>query len=111
MATLTELLQSIYGLRTVSKTNQLVDTVATTTTHILKANPNRLNVLIVNNGTNAMFILPSRDVNTTKGIYVSPYGGFVSLAWSTDYELLGQDWFAISTSGSTEVTIIETLSQ
>lgn len=107
---LSDLLQNLYGIKTFPQTNKKVDTVQDSITQIMSANPNRVSFLIVNLSANNMYISPSNDVSSTKGIYIAPNGGSISVQWDRDFELVSQPFFGIAGGADSDVFILENIS-
>lgn len=108
--TLSEFLQNLYGVKSNYQVNKRVSTVGVTAVSIMSNNPNRLSFLIINNSANNLYISPLNDVASTKGIYIAPSGGSVVLQWDRDFELVGQEWFAIASGALSNVFILENIS-
>jgi hypothetical protein len=77
---------------------------------ILSSNPNRVSILIVNLSLNNLYISPQNDVSATKGIYIAPSGGAITLQWDRDFELVSQPFFAIASGAASDVFILENIS-
>jgi hypothetical protein len=107
--TLQELLERIYGIKTYYRINERADSVGTSVSQILSANPNRVSFLVVNLSTTNLFISPKNDVTCYKGLFVAPNGGSVILQWDVDFELVSQAWYAIASASSTNVYILENI--
>lgn len=107
LKSLDELLQAQYGFRSVPKTNPVTDTVETTVTKIVNGNPKRVYLNIINIGVSNVYILPFGDVSQTKGIFISPGGGAVTLEWRTDFHLLEHEWYAIAIGSPSEIFVLE----
>jgi hypothetical protein len=107
--TLSELLESLYGVKTTNRANPNIATVSTTAQKILNNNPNRVSFLVVNLSVNGLYIAPAQDVASTKGIYLAPNGGFATFMWDRDFELVGQEWWAIGTAVGTTLYCLENI--
>jgi len=75
--------------------NPVTDTVGTTPTLIFRNNPERIQWLAINMSGNKGYIGWSSDVSSTKGIPVSPYGGFVMCTLEEDGELTIYEVYAV----------------
>lgn len=104
---LDDLLQAEYGFRSVPYINRLTSSVATTVTKIMNNNPKRVYVTITNLSNYDMYISPLNDVSSSKGIYVSPNGGAVTLKWREDFHLLEHEFFAIAIGGAANIFVME----
>lgn len=107
---LSEMLENLYGVKTFPQYNKVVDQVGTTVVQILKANPNRVSFLIVNLSANNLFISPLPDVASTKGIYIAPNGGSITVQWDRDFELASYAFYAIASGATSNVFVLENIS-
>lgn len=107
--TLSELLQSLYGVRSRTVENPETATVGVTVVNILRNNPNRLSFTIFNLSANNIWIGPKNDVSSTKGIWVSPNGGSVTLMWDRDFEIVGAAWYAIAAGAGSAIYLLENI--
>ncbi len=109
--TLAELLQAHYGVKTRKQWEKAKTISNVSPTKVLEYNPNRLSVLIVNNGAQDVWVAPNRDVDVSKGIRLVSGGGSFSLVWNEDFELVASEWYGqAAAAGSSDVSIIEVLS-
>ncbi|MDH5199606.1 MAG: hypothetical protein OEW93_01860 [Candidatus Bathyarchaeota archaeon] len=88
-------------------TNPVTDTVQTTATMILKNNPDRLAVLIVNLSANRGYLGFDRQVGPTRGIPVEASGGLVTMNWKEDAELVIQEVHAVNSVAAGTWYIVE----
>lgn len=100
MKTLRELLEDRFGVKTTFDTNPVVSSVAATVTKVFSADPNRYAFVLVNTGANDVYLKPSNDVSVGDGVYLAANGGFASLSFDEDFELVGMEWFAIANGGA-----------
>lgn len=108
---LSDMIDALFGVKTFYRINPVIDEVDATVTQILAGDPRRLFLLIMNLSGNAIYIAPDNQVATTRGIYLAPTGGSISLIWDRDMELVSQPWFGISTAANQDIFVIETLSR
>lgn len=108
--TLHEILESLYGVKTIAKVNSVVDDVDSTVKKILNNNPNRVSVIIFNLGASPIYVSPFNDVSSTKGMYVAPLGGSIVIQWDTDFTLVSNEFYAISALDNQSVMILENIS-
>ncbi len=108
--TLSELLESLYGVKTTYRVNPNISTVGVTASKLLNNNPNRVSFIIVNMSVNSLYISPTIDVSSTKGIYIAPNGGFASFQWDRDFELVSQEWWCIGGAAGTTLYVLENIS-
>lgn len=107
MAILADLLKAHYGIETYEAVNRVTSQVLTTVTELCKNNPDRLGLVIVNNGSNAFYLSNTNDVSAIKGLYVGPFGGTVSFDWTKDFSLIANNWYGIAPAGTVNTTIFE----
>ena len=91
-----ELVKEMFKGPTQANVNPVTATVLTTATLILKNNPDRLALLIVNLSANRGHAGFDRQVSTTKGIPIEASGGLITMNWREDGELVTQEIFAIN---------------
>ena len=89
--------------------NPVTDTVQTSATQILKNNPDRLALLIVNLSANRGFVGFDRQVGPTRGVPVEASGGFVSMCLEEDGETVGYEIFAINQVAAGKWFIVATV--
>ena len=109
-ATLHDLLEAMYGVKTRVRQNPKTDNIGTSITKIADSNPNRLTLLVNNLSSNAIYISPDNLVSTKRGIYVAPGGGSVVMQWDRDFSLVSQQWYAISAAVDSDIYVLELLS-
>jgi len=107
---LSDLLQNLYGVTTFPQINKMVSQVGTTVVQIMSSNPNRVSFLVVNLSANNLFISPVPDVSATKGIYIAPNGGSITMQFDIDFELVSQPFYAIAGGVTSDVYILENIS-
>ncbi len=105
--TLNELLEAHFGLKTSYRINPEVTQVETTVTKVLSYNPNRLGLVIVNNGTANIFLSPLNTVTLGNGIRLVPAGGSITLKWDVDFELVSSEFFGIADGAASAIYLIE----
>jgi len=108
-----EMLEALYGVKSRKRVNYLVAQVEDEPTRILPGDPNRLSFVFVNLSANPMYIAPQRNLThtpATVGIYIAPTGGSIILQWDRDFELVSEEWWAISTIAASPCYILENIS-
>lgn len=93
-----ELIDTDFGVHTSFNLDPITSTILTTRTKLLGANPNRLAMLIVNLGENAVHVLPHPAVATDKSILLTANGGNVSMHYKEDFILPTYEWYGIATA-------------
>jgi len=107
MGALSDYMLKRWGVRTHSIENPVTATALAGKTLILKNNPDRLMVVIVNYDSVLMRVAPSIDVAADYGLPLDPEGGFVVLTADDDGELVGYEWYIYSAAGGT-IYVLET---
>lgn len=78
-------------------------------TQIVNNSPDRVNLVITNNGGFNIAITPFANGSPTTGIILGAGGGNVTMNVRDDFELVAQNWFGISVGGATTTTAFETI--
>jgi len=95
------------GFKTRLVVNPVTDTVGTTSTEILRNNPDRIFWLIVNLSGNNGYVGWDNAVGTTRGLLVAANGGFVSACIEEDGELVIYPVYAINLNASGTYMVVE----
>ena len=104
-----DLLVNEWGISTSPRENPITASIPTTVTQILRNDPKRLTLVIINLSANSVYVAPNNRVATTNGIYLVPNGGAVSLLYRDDYQLCTSEWWAISNTGTNAIYVLENL--
>ena len=104
-----DLLEKQFGIKSTYNVNPEVDQVAVTKTRILDGNPRRVSFILVNLGAVFITVSPNADVSLTKGIYLVPNGGTLSMVWTEDFEMPTMEWYAIANGANSEIFVMEVL--
>lgn len=83
--------------------------VQNTATQIVNQSPDRVNLVITNNGAFNIAVTPFANGSPTTGIILGASGGNVTMNIRDDFELVSQVWFGISAGGATTTTAFETI--
>lgn len=94
------------GPTRITSTTLLVQNSAT---QIVAQSPDRVNLVITNNGAFNIAVTPFANGSPTTGIILGASGGNVTMNVRDDFELVSQQWFGISVGGATTTTAFETL--
>lgn len=94
-----------FGHSTRQKTSS--GTVGTTAAPILKANPNRLALIIHNNSASDFYVSFEPDVSSSKGFLVSANGGDFRAKFEDYGEAVTDDLYAVSGSAGLSATMLE----
>ena len=106
-----ELLDNTYGTKTTYGKNPETDNVTTDKTKILAYNPRRVSFVLINLGAYPVTVGPDSDISPTKGIYLVPHGGTLSMVWTEDFEMPTFEWYGIADGGTSEIYVLEVLTQ
>ena len=103
-----DLLQTAYGVKTVSRENHVVSQVGVIATKIASNNPRRVGLVIVNHSAGATIrIAPSKDISSTRGIALAGSGAAVALRWDQDFDTVADEWYAISSAAASDIYVLE----
>ncbi len=102
------LLEVYYGLQLRTRPRESDVSVGTTAVTLGQFARMRLAINLGNTGGNTVFVGFSSAVTITTGIPV-PAGGFMSLNWIPDNELVMQDLWAISSLAGNGVHVVESV--
>lgn len=83
--------------------------VLASSTQVVQNSPDRVNLAIINNGSFDIFLQLFPTGAPTSGIRLGASGGNITFTIVEDFELVGQQWWAISVGGGTLVTAIEAI--
>lgn len=85
--------------------------VLTTATRVVKNNPRRFQLTVLNQGTGSVFIGWDNGVTTANGLLLPPAGGSLSLVVDEDAELITYEMLAIAAAAGNNLSVweIETL--
>jgi hypothetical protein len=106
-----DLLRDRFGVDIGVNTDPVVAAVGVAALKVLNNNPNRLAFTLVNLGTGKVYLKPDNTVSIASGIVLTAGGGSVNLEWSTDYDLVGMEWWAIADLAATPILTIEVVAR
>jgi len=92
---------------TVNVRNPVTASIGTAVARWANNNPNRIELHIVNLGTNNLFISPEPSVSSTRGILVGPSGGNASLLEDEDGELVRIEWYGVAVVAAVDIYVLE----
>jgi hypothetical protein len=87
--------------------NELNVTVGTTQTSLANQNPDRVGLVLVNNGAADVLIGLTSAISSTIGIRLTANGGSATLTIRDDFTLCARQWFGISGSPGNSVYVLE----
>ncbi len=78
---------------------------------VLPNNPNRLGFIIMNLSANVVYLDLEQVVNagagTEVGLRLDANGGFISMIWDEDFQMVAWAWWAVSAAANTRLVILE----
>ncbi len=107
MGALSDYMQKRWGVRTRSVKNPLTGTVIAGITQVLRNNPDRFMVLIINLDDEVNYLAQDSAPSSSNGIRLDANGGSAVLTADEDGELVGYDWWIQSTGGGA-IYVLET---
>ncbi len=109
-STLFQMLESNFGIKTSYNINPLVTQVQTTLTRLLSYNPNRVGLVMVNNGAANIYVSPVNTVTVGNGLILVPGGGGITFIWDDDFEIVALEYFGIADGVASNIFIMEVIS-
>ena len=82
--------------------------VGTTATKIVENDPDALALTLINLGSETAWVMFDNKVSTTRGIQLDAGGGVVSLVIRDDQALPTREWYAITSTATTDIFAIRT---
>lgn len=107
MGRLREIIEKLFGMKTISHRNRSVAAIAATETKVLPTDPDRLTFLIINLGANNAYILNRTGVSATNGIVLTANGGHYIGEYNKDFDMTGDNWFGIAPLGAVNILCLE----
>jgi len=111
MGVLRELVRKELGVDTYVKINPNLTSVSATAQKMLNNNPDRVAFVAINLGSNPIMIAPDESVSSTYGIRLDANGGSLSMYYKEDFELVGFEYWAITTTGTSTLYTIEVIAR
>ncbi len=111
MGVLTDLLSKRLGVKSRPIVNPLVAAVGVAEIPIALAHPDRVSITFVNLSANIIYISPLPGVTAVVGIRLDPNGGWRSLVWDEDFELVSMPWYAIATGAASAFYSLEMIAE
>ncbi len=109
-STLSQLLQATFGIKSTVSESVPGLQVGVVEGQLLSFNPNRLGLVLVNNGGSTIYITPRKGVTVGRGIRLLPNGGTITMKWDVDFETLSSELYAIADGAASDVYYMETVS-
>lgn len=98
-----DLLAKKYGVKVNCIENPEITASGAAAAVLVKNNPRRLGLVLINLGANTVYLGLARDVSAAKGIAVAPNGGPVSMDMEADFILPTREWWVISPAGASNL--------
>jgi len=100
--TVQELIQEHYGTDNIFtlRNPEGIVTASTTAAQIVKNNPNRVAMIVVNLSDVPIYLNNSSTVSSTNGFRISSNGGSFFIEWRLDGAQPSREWWVVSSSGS-----------
>lgn len=108
LTTTNDLISDLYGVTSFDVENPVTDTVTNSSTEILPVDPSRIAFTIINMSSDIIYLSPSFDPSSDKGILLQSNGGFWSVNFKDDLTLVTRSIHAISSGTSSKIYVIET---
>lgn len=104
---LADLIEREFGFAVHPELNRLTDSCETTATKLTSNNPRRVGLTVINLGTTALYLTPDNAPSASRGIYIGPNGGSMTLDWRVDMTLISYDWWGIAITSADPVFVQE----
>lgn len=104
---LEKLLDAKFGVKTRPLINRMITQAGVTPTIVVPNDPNRLGLTLINLSASAMYLALASDVSATKGIYLAPNGGNISLVWDEDFIMVAWEWWIIAGGAGSALYCLE----
>ena len=98
-----ELLANTYGVTLMIEDNPEVSQVDTTDVVILKNNPRRIGMVVINLSANSVYIRPQMTASANAGIALVASGGSVSMNCIEDFHLPSLEWHAVASGAGSAI--------
>lgn len=95
-----------FGQRT--RVVETAPTVSTAVVRVVQNNPNRVELTIVNLGTQNVYFSTGNQPSVTNGYFLPPQGG-VTILIDEDGEEVAYDWYIVAASGTQQLFVSEVI--
>lgn len=109
MGVLSDLIKTRFGIETRNVESPVGSVVGVASAPLLPNNPDRVALVIINLSANLIYISPQDPAGAANGIRLDANGGWRSLVWDEDFELISHQWFAIAAGAGSAVFWIESI--
>jgi len=90
---------------TTSEVNPVTSSVGTSVTQILREDPARIAVIIINLGAYPLYVGFDPEVSASRGIRVPANGGHFTMFWEEDFDLVANAMWGIAPDGAVDIYI------
>lgn len=104
-----DVVQKLYGVNGFVNENPLLSQATTTPQELFGGNPQRLQLYVVNLGTNPAYVSFSPNPSATNGILLGANGGFLELDFFTDTIVPTKPMYIASSGGSSDIYSYEVI--
>jgi len=111
MGVLSDLLRARFGIETRESINPIVAAVGVAAVVVIRNHPDRVGFVIVNLSANPVYLAPDGGALATYGIRLDPNGGFLSMIWDEDFELVSHEWWGIAPAGASNIFVSEVIGE
>lgn len=111
MGILADLLRDRLQVKTRPIVNPLVAVVGLAAIPVALNHPDRVAITFVNLSANIIYISPLPAPAAAAGIRLDPNGGWRSLIWDEDFELVSSPWWAIATGAASAFFSLEMIGE
>lgn len=87
--------------------NPLITQASTTPTEVFGSNPQRLQMFIINLGSNACYLASNPNPSSTNGIILAAGGGFIEFDVNNDSIVATRPWYIVTASGTSDIYSFE----
>ena len=104
-----ELIEERFSFPVEVRENAEISSIGTTDEIFLKRDGRRIAFVLINLGSNAVYIRPEKAASSTLGIRLAPTGGNISEVWEEDFILPSLQWHIISDGANNAIYSLEIL--
>lgn len=98
-----------FNVRTRQEDERAITAMTTAVAQIVPNDSSRLAMVIVNLGSQIVFIRNRRPPSSSAGFSLGPGGGALILHYRDDFYMVGHDWFGLSAAGTSTLYVTEVL--
>jgi hypothetical protein len=87
-----------------NESNPTIDTTATT---VINGSGDRVGLVMINLGSNNVYVAISSNVSPTNGILLAANGGLLTMTVRDDFTLPSRNWWGIAQGGTSSLYVLE----